>query len=321
MINTKRFEIGGCVLLAAAAPALGACSPIEGGDSDEDAPLGVVQQADLSRNDLSRNSLSFNDLSRNDLSRNALAAGALSGNALSTAGLGVQLIKYAVRCALADNVCIDVPVTANDTNVPEECVNGVCHFCGNLNLAPGWQTTPLSLSQEKWVSACLLAHVNIDGVSIPISVRDAVSGNIPRVQSPESNNYDAPEAAFYGNVFTPNANGVYEKYVCNAGASAAPPGRVCGLNAAGALDCAMTFTGSCAGYAIGMDDEEPTGAAACGYIDALPNGAAGQCHSPTGSTWSQVITIYNHELCGDGMCSGHEKPSNCPQDCQPHHDD
>ncbi len=318
MINMKRFEIRGwMVLVAASAPALGGCGNIEGSDTDDDA-LGVVQQAELSRNELSRNALSFNELSRNELSRNALAAGTLSGNALSSAGLGVQLIKYAVRCALPDDVCVDVPVTATDTSVPSECVDGVCHFCGNLNLAPNWQTTPLSLTQEKWVTACLLAHVNVDGVSIPISVRDAVDGNIAKAKPPESNSYDAPEAAFFGNVFTPNANGEYEKYACNAGASATPPGRHCGLNAAGALECAMTFLGSCAGYPIGLSDEDPADSAACDYVDSLPNGAVRGCHSPSGAVWNQVITIYNHELCGDGYCSGHEKTKTCPQDCQPH---
>lgn len=320
MINMKRFEISGWMMLVAASgPALGGCGAVEGGDTDDEA-LGVVQQADLSRNDLSRNALSFNDLSRNDLSRNALAASTLSSNALSTAGLGVQLIKYAVRCALPDSVCVDVPVTATDTNVPSECVNGTCHFCGNLNLAPALQTTPLSLTQEKWISACLLAHVNIDGVSVPISVRDAVDGNIAAAKPPETNNYDAPEAAFYGNVFTPNANGEYEKYTCNAGASGTPPGRVCGLNASGALQCAMTFMGSCAGYAIGLSGEAPLGSAVCDYVDALPNGAVRQCHSPAGTAWNEAITIYNHELCGDGLCSGHEKAINCPQDCEPHGD-
>lgn len=315
MNGTTLIHIGAWMVFGAALPGLAGCglSP----DGEGDGALGEARQADLSRNDLSRNSLSFNDLSRNDLSRNALAASTLSSNALSTAGLGVQLLKYVIRCALPDEVCLDVPVTATDTDVPSECVNGVCHFCGNLNLAPDWQTTPLTIAKEKWISACLLAHVNIDGVSIPISVRDDVGGNIAVVQAAEYTLYNSPEAAFYGNLFRPGPNGQYEKYVCNAGSSLTPPGRVCGLDAAGATECAMTFTGSCAGHAIGAWGNDDS--AVCGHVGSLPNGAVRLCGTPLGGSWTEVLTIYDAQLCGDGLCSGSETTSNCPQDCQLHH--
>ena len=312
---TKLIRIGSWMFFAVAVPCTVGCGATDE-SSDSDSPVGQARQADLSRNDLSRNALSFNDLSRNDLSRNALSSTQLSSNALTTAGLGVQLIKYVVRCALNDNVCIDVPVSATDTNVPTECVNGVCHFCGNLNLAPSWQSGPLTISQERWVSACLLAHINIDGVSIPISVRDAVSGNIADAKPPESNSYDAPEAAFFGNIFRTDANGNYIKGVCNAGASVTPPGRVCGLDAAGAVSCAMTFAGSCLGHSIVEPPSASDPPPACDVVDAAPNGAVRQCHSSTGEAWDEVITIYDHQMCGDGLCSGHETWGNCSEDCQ-----
>jgi hypothetical protein len=308
--------LGFLVAVVASLPLLAGCAEPPGLDGEGDEAVEQARQAELSRNELSRNALSFNELSRNELSRNALSAGYLSSNALSTAGLGLQLIKYVVRCALDDKVCLDVPYTASDTDVPAECTGGVCHFCGNLNLAPTWLSGPLSLSQEKWMSACLLAHVNLDGVSVPISVRDAVTGNIPAAKPPESNQYDASEAAFFGNLFRPLPDGTYAKYSCNAGESDTPPGRLCGLDANGATSCAVTFVGSCAGYSISDGTAGAGVVADCGYVDALPNGAVRQCQDPLGGLWDEVITIYDHRVCGNGICSGSETVGNCPQDCK-----
>lgn len=315
---TKLIRISVATVLGTGVSFVAGCAPEVWEEDEED--LDQAKQAVLSNNALSNNALSNNALSNNALSNNALSNNALSNNALSNNGLGVQLIKYIIRCALPSSACLDVTTTATDTNVPSECVGGSCHFCGNLNLAPGWQTQGLSLSQEKWMSACLLSHINIDGTSVPISVRDAVSGNIATVTSSEYALYNAPEAAFYGNLFRPGPNGEVEKYVCNAGSSLTPPGRVCGLSLAGAVECSMTFTGSCVGHEIGQ--QSPNGTHACDYEGALPNGAVRQCHSTAATTWNEVLTIYDQQYCGDGMCSGSETNESCAADCQlKHHDD
>ncbi|MFO0592333.1 MAG: hypothetical protein U0441_32610 [Polyangiaceae bacterium] len=284
-------------------------------ESEEGEEVGQAQQAESPKNGMSRRAVSYNDAGRGTLSQNALTVANLSSSSLSTAGLGLQVIKYAIRCALPDNTCFDIATTATDTDVPPECANGVCHFCGDVSIATSWQSGALTVSQEKWVSACMLSLVNYDEQSVVVSVRDSVSGGIPDVKPPESNNYDAPEAAFWGNIFRPNADGTYSKYVCNGGASITPPGRVCGLNANGAVDCSMTFVGSCLGRNITDTGTTPSGTIACDVVDALPNGAVRQCHDSSGVAWDEVVTAYDHALCGDNLCSGHETLGNCPADC------
>ena len=44
-------------------------------------------------------------------------------------------------------------------------------FPGGLGLAPRWVDEALTPSEERWVSACLLAHVNAFGTSVLVSMR------------------------------------------------------------------------------------------------------------------------------------------------------
>lgn len=308
--------------LAITLPLLGGCaSPDERGEDGEE-DVAEVAQADHGNNGLPNDAVKNSFLSSvtssmTTLSAGTLTASALSASALSTSGLGVQLMKYMVRCAAPTNTCLDVPVTANDTRVPGECVGGTCHLCGTFGVATGWLSGGITQSDEKWVSACALSLVNVDSVSVQVSVRDAVSGKINSVNSSEQNQYPASESAFYGNIFRPKSGNTFEKYVCNAGASDLAPGRLCGVDASGAVSCSMTFTGSCAGYVISAGGAAST-SPACSVIDALPNGAVRQCLDSAGTRWDQAITIYDQPVCGNGLCSGNENPGNCSADCNPH---
>jgi hypothetical protein len=303
MNNTKLLEnhkSGYAFFFAVAvvAPLAWGCASTEAPDIDEDEEIGEVQQRDLTQNDLTQNAMAPIELSANAAAMQQLSAGAISNSAmsnndLSDDGYGLQLMKYMVRCALPEDVCMDVQSSANDANVPLDCVAGRCHLCGNLNLAPNWLNGGLSQADERWVSACLLAHVNTKNVSVLISARDAVSGRIPSAPVSETDQFDGSEAAFYGNLFRPGPGGVFEKYVCNAGASQVPTGRVCGLDAANADQCRMTFMGSCAGGSISAGGPFNPNAAACSYVESSDNGAVRQCLDAQGGRWDEVITIYN----------------------------
>lgn len=301
MNNTKLLEnhkAGWALVLAVVLPFAWGCTPTDESDIDEDENIGEVQQKDLTHNDLTHNALAPFELASKatalqQLSASALSSSAMASNALSSDGYGLQLMKYMVRCALPDDVCMNVQSNANDSNVPSECTGGTCHLCGNLGVSPSWQSGGLSLADERWVSACLLAHVNVNHVSIEISARDAVSGRIPSAPSSEISQFPKSEAAFYGNVFRTGPGGTFEKYVCNAGASQVPSGRVCGLNASNAGQCGMTFKGSCAGGSISAGGPFNPNAAACGYVQSSDNGAVRQCLDAQGHRWDEVITIYD----------------------------
>lgn len=81
--------------------------------------------------------------------------------------------------------------------------DGTVHrFPGSLGLAPAWRDRGLSVTEQRWVSACIAAHVNHFGVSVPISVR----GNHPALHPlapEEAERFTLYEGGFFGNVFAP----------------------------------------------------------------------------------------------------------------------
>ena len=123
------------------------------------------------------NRLSSNRLATNRLATNRLATNRLAPPCRSTAPLeldpaatdtlivtpeGRELLTYTVGCALP----------AGERLVGEH--HGVQYeFEGEIGLAPGWASRALQVSEQRWISACLLARVNAHGQSVEISMRGA----------------------------------------------------------------------------------------------------------------------------------------------------
>jgi hypothetical protein len=141
----------------------------------------------LSVNRLSLNRLSVNRLSLNRLSVNRLSLNGAASDGLETTEQGRELLTYVARCAL----------NAEDILVAEHA--GVTYeFPGLLGVAPEWEHAPLTASLQRWVSSCLLAHVNAFDTSVPISLRAPA-----KLEFDVSESVDFPvyEATFFGNVF------------------------------------------------------------------------------------------------------------------------
>ena len=77
-------------------------------------------------------------------------------------------------------------------------------FPGSIGLAPHWHTQAMTPSEERWVSACLLAHVNFFGKHVRISIR-ATDPPVPELEasSEERKTYTIAEGGFFGNLFLP----------------------------------------------------------------------------------------------------------------------
>ncbi|WP_044187288.1 hypothetical protein [Hyalangium minutum] len=202
MAHTRARKSGGArgwlslvaVLLGAAAPG---CGP-------EGIPQGATWESQ--RQELgSTNGLSANGLSANGLSANGLSVNGLSANGLSTSSFSSwftqapaqadMLMRYVVRCAVPEG----------ETRTYTDSQTGVHYtWSGGLGLAPGWASgaAPTVIEQQV-ITACLLAHVNRYGLSVPISVlgRNAQGSLIPFTQS-ELATYPVREACFFGNLFT-----------------------------------------------------------------------------------------------------------------------
>ena len=110
----------------------------------------------------------------------------------STAAKRKQLI-YLVRCALPADVALYADIEGERFTFP-----------GSIGLAPRWLTEAMTPSEERWVSACLLAHVNYFGKHVRISIR-ATGVSVPELQASadEQQTYTIFEGGFFGNLFAP----------------------------------------------------------------------------------------------------------------------
>ena len=224
--------------VATALPAMMFGCAVEGHD------FGATHQAiesenGLSMNGLSMNALSMNALSMNALSMNALSMNALSMNALSMNGLtdtedGVELVKYIVRCALEDGDSITIDVGGVQEVIP-----------GLLGVATEWKTGAIDGPHKEIMSACLLAHVNAFGVSVPVSIR---SKHDIDTSASEKKTFDIYEASFFGDVFseTPTV------YACTGNSNAMVSSsyravRVCSddVGGTGVSECGVEVLGAC----------------------------------------------------------------------------
>jgi hypothetical protein len=194
---------------------------------------------DASSNQLSYNRLAFNRLAFNRLAFNRLAFNRLAFNRLAFNSLdelettteGRELLLYVARCALAEG---DVLVAT----VGEETYE----FPGLLGLALEWEHRGLEPDEARWVSACLITHVNAYNVSVEISLR--AFEHIAATPE-EAEAFRVYEGTFFGDVFGEELR----TYSCLgqdaqiAGAHApARPLRVC---ADPGPDCQVTELGYC----------------------------------------------------------------------------
>jgi hypothetical protein len=158
----------------------------------------------LTANGLTANGLSANGLSANGLSANGLSANGLSANGLSTStfsawfsndpAMADMMMRYVVRCAVPDGETRSYTDTATGQSYT---------WYGALGLAPGWASGAApALAEQQIITACVMAHVNRYGLSIPISVlgRDAQGALIPFTRD-ELDTYSVREACFFGNLF------------------------------------------------------------------------------------------------------------------------
>jgi hypothetical protein len=208
----------------------------------------------LDENGLSINGLVANGLRMNGLRMNGLRMNGFSINDLSTPD-SVDVMKYLVGCALRP----DQTLTIYD----DTATDGSYTWWGALGLAPEMETDPLDdPASQRWVSACMLAHVNSVGAHITISLR----GSAPSLATTKSERegWPFPDGAYWGNLFTAPAAllacAPTKVNQVNGGLdNTLPDGRNCDLGA-----CGLDEQGSC--DQVCGAQSEPDGAwSACAY--------------------------------------------------------
>jgi hypothetical protein len=155
---------------------------------------------------------------------------------MTTAG-GRMTVSYLVRCALP----IGHSITKKDQS-------GVAYtYNGQLGFAPEWETGACQQTCQRYVSACMMAHVNTAGVHIPLWL-DAAKTSVGWGQD---SHYPHQEGSFFGNIFVSPP----QAYYCNGKdfAVGVVPGRL-GANQVGApYSNPFAGTGYCADHCTAAD--------------------------------------------------------------------
>jgi hypothetical protein len=175
---------------------------------------------------------------------------------LDTSG-GSSVLRYLIRCALNDETTV-------------KSVGGA-KFAGDIGLAPDWTSRALTTSEQRWITACLLDHLNGLGQSVSIAL---VGTNPALIADPgdDAASYTISDVTSFGNVFL----GVPKAYVCadlgvslgcGVFASIYTLQRLCGLSPT----CGATNLGLCALVCV---------------HDAVGNPS---CTVPLGPTYAEAI--------------------------------
>ena len=250
----------------------------------------LVSENGLSANALTANALTANALTANALTANALTANALTANALTANALddpdqgedAADIIRYSANCMLAAGQYVDVTFRTSAGEVVTE------RYGGNLGLAPGWTSHGLTDVERRWWGACLGAHVNALGLSVPISVR----GPHPALEvgKKESTQFKAKrEGAFYAD-YNPSMNPPLHIFACWDGYSLNQldmSNRLCSTQQCGPM---FTVVGQCVGKnAL----SEPKACESTKYPDSGRDSSTGnyfvRCHRQMGNpTWPDL---------------------------------
>jgi hypothetical protein len=136
--------------------------------------------------------LSSNALMPSKIAHVTYGGAALTGPAISAQAAsqdGRDFLGYMIACAL-DNTQ-SITTTSGAFNYT---------FNGLHGFAPGWTSAGLSVSDQRWVTACILARSNLTGTVVQISMRG--SNSVLSSTTTELNGYKIEEGAFYGNIFS-----------------------------------------------------------------------------------------------------------------------
>ncbi len=200
-----------------------ACVIDDSADGDVDEEIGTTYK-------LGANKLGANKLGANKLGANGLA----TSDMMATAD-GREVYSYVVGCALP----------AGQSIVAKDAAGVSYSFTGAIGLAPGWATRAPTISERRWVTACILARTNYYGVSVQISLRHDTNTALLSTAT-ERSQYSAVDGAFYGDMFASTQT----MFACST-RSWSPFSsnslRMCALSSDSMkTDCGFTYAGPCA---------------------------------------------------------------------------
>lgn len=241
-------------------------------------------------NRLGSNGIVLNGLAATQLAASPLATGRIgdalqagsSSQAMLATAEGRTYLSYIVSCALPAGDVLKATYGGE-----------ALEFHGGAGLVPDWEHRALTMSEKRWMSACLLSRVNAYGISVSISMR---GHQALTPTEDERQQYTAVEGAFWGNVFVEDPSKM-EMFACRGAAQAAGEAgdlvnRDCTEPAQHGLTvCGMTYAGDCLDYTPAI----PSLRSCSTSLD----GNYTNCHRypslgiwPNGTGRSEVVTVF-----------------------------
>ena len=267
---------------------------------------GVLEGNKITTNKITTNHVVLNKIATNKITTNKITTNGLELNKITTNGLittedGRELLTYIISCAIPSGVTLF-----------GEYQNVIYQFHGDIGLAQNWVKRSLTGAEQRWVSACMIARVNLFGIPVAISIRGP--HNSLTVTGAEAHDYSLEEGAFYGNIFTPPNDPIIWN-ACRGRSQAVGEGGDLGLRDCTEPDpahpgltlCGFTYAGDCADWA------PPSNAYACkrfnepeercsdddGDHGEYEGGYYEQCHDSAGrgqwkhtDRYDEVITVF-----------------------------
>jgi hypothetical protein len=186
--------------------------PTDDGSVVGDTDARVSENHKKSPNGFGNNGFGNNGFGNNGFGNNGLVPGGIGDNALDfdsmndntmarivdpspDGDVAREFVYYLVACALDSSQSLSFSWTDADGAVHDE------KYDGHLGLAPNWASEPLDSAGQKWVSACMAAHVNYYAAHVMISLRSAKDPLRLQVLDSELREYNRIEGAFWGNMW------------------------------------------------------------------------------------------------------------------------
>ncbi|MCG8421151.1 MAG: hypothetical protein MJE77_24790 [Proteobacteria bacterium] len=239
----------------------------------------------LSYDDLNNNRISIDDnrFYRDPQNPNTMIYDRQIGVDLATADGGIEVLKRLASCALTESEVLQL----------EQRLAGYPDFPGKLGFAPSLGSgSALSLTEQRLVSACMIAQLNAMDKEVCISLRakDAAGNTVVDTESGEQTEFAFYEGTFFGNIFLP-ASQALELYSCQGNAPNDP------ANYSEDRE-----------YRVGTDDPsdlfiEVQGSCSNSNACNANNGNYGHTNcSANGELYSQTISVYLRNGSHDSTC-------------------
>ena len=182
--------------------------------------------------------------------------GAIVDTPLLDTAAGRSVLDYVVRCALPTGTTL--------------YGDGGLELHGQIGLASAWTGRGLTTSEQRWMTACLLQHLNGLGAHVEIML-DGAHAALDAVPGVDISEFTVEDATMFGNVFVSGATAyacidLSLDLTCALDLGFLTLERICGLSPT----CGLTFLVLCGLH--------------CSYSDGDPT-----CYILLGPTYTQAI--------------------------------